>query len=99
MSVTTNTSFTFDGVNQIKTALIRYVGGTDSNNNAYSGLNMGEDVVVARLNAITFSVDGIEDVKVEVSKDGVKYDDSNVVIALQEVAQTHFKDIEVILHV
>lgn len=99
VSVTTNTSFTFDGVNQIKTALIRYVGGTDSNNNAYSGLNMGEDVVVARLNAITFSVDGIEDVKVEVSKDGVKYDDSNVVIALQEVAQTHFKDIEVILHV
>lgn len=99
VSVTTNTSFTFDGVNQIKTALIRYVGGTDSNNNAYSGLNMGEDVVVARLNAITFSVDGIEDVKVEVSKDGVKYDDSNVVIALQEVAQTHSKDIEVILHV
>ncbi|KHK48673.1 hypothetical protein PI85_22245, partial [Lysinibacillus sp. A1] len=99
VNVTTNTSFTFDGVNQIKTALIRYVGGTDSNNNAYSGLNMGEDVVVARLNAITFSVDGIEDVKVEVSKDGVKYDDSNVVIALQEVAQTHFKDIEVILHV
>ncbi len=99
VSVTTNTSFTFDGVNQIKTALIRYVGGTDANNNAYSGLNMGEDVVVARLNAITFSVDGIEDVKVEVSKDGVKYDDSNVVIALQEVAQTHFKDIEVILHV
>ncbi|MGE7132666.1 baseplate J/gp47 family protein [Lysinibacillus xylanilyticus] len=96
---TTNTSFTFDGVNQIKTALIRYVGGTDANNNAYSGLNMGDDVVVARLNAITFSVDGIEDVKVEVSKDGVNYDDSNVVIALQEVAQTHFKDIEVILHV
>jgi len=99
VNVTTNTSFTFDGVNQIKTALIRYVGGTDANNNAYSGLNMGEDVVVARLNAITFSVDGIEDVKIEVSKDGVNYNDSNVVIALQEVAQTHFKDIEVILHV
>lgn len=99
VNVTTNTSFTFDGVNQIKTALIRYVGGTDANNNAYSGLNMGEDVVVARLNAITFSVDGIEDVKIEVSKDGVNYNDSNVVIALQEVAQTHFKDIEVILYV
>lgn len=99
VSVTTNTSFTFDGVNQIKTALIKYVGGTDANNNAYSGLNMGEDVVVSRLIARTYSVDGIEDVTVEISTDGINYHDSNVVIALQEVAQTHFKDIEVILHV
>jgi len=99
VNVTTNTSFTFDGVNQIKTALIRYVGGTDANNNTYSGLNMGEDVIVSRLIARTYSVDGIEDVTIEVSTDGINYNDSNIVIGLQEVAQTHFKDIEVILHV
>lgn len=99
VSVTTNTSFTFDGVNQIKTALIRYVGGTDSNNNAYSGLNMGEDVVVSRLIARTYSVDGIDDVMIEVSKDGVIYNDSNIIVTLQEVAQTHFNSIEVMLNV
>ncbi|MGE8037902.1 baseplate J/gp47 family protein [Lysinibacillus sp. NPDC093692] len=95
VKVETNTSFTFDGVNQIKTALIRYVGGTDANNNTYSGLNMGEDVIVSRLIARTYSVDGIEDVTVEVSTDDINYNDSNIIIGLQEVAQTHFKDIEV----
>ncbi|MGY3186438.1 baseplate J/gp47 family protein [Lysinibacillus sp. TE18511] len=99
VNVTTNTSFTSNGVNQIKTALIKYVGGTDVNNNAYSGLNMGDDVIVSRLIAKTYSVDGIEDVIVEVSKDGINYNDSNVVIGLQEVAQTHFNDIEVTINV
>ncbi|TKI65552.1 baseplate J/gp47 family protein [Lysinibacillus mangiferihumi] len=99
VNVTTNTSFTSNGVNQIKTALIKYVGGTDVNNNTYAGLNMGDDVVVSRLIAKTYSVDGIEDVIVEVSKDGINYNDSNVVIGLQEVAQTHFNDIEVTVNV
>ncbi|MFJ7841575.1 baseplate J/gp47 family protein [Lysinibacillus sphaericus] len=99
VNVTTNTSFTSNGVNQIKTALIKYVGGTDVNNNTYAGLNMGDDVVVSRLIAKTYSVDGIEDVIVEVSKDGVNYNDSNVIIGLQEVAQTHFNHIEVTINV
>lgn len=99
VNVTTNTSFTSNGVNQIKTALIRYVGGTDINNNTYSGLNMGDDVIVSRLIARTYSVDGIEDVMIEVSTDGINYNDSNVVIGLQEVAQTHFDNIEVTVNV
>lgn len=99
VNVTTNTSFTANGVNQIKTALVKYVGGTDANNNTYAGLNMGDDVVVSRLIAKTYSVDGIEDVIVEVSNDGINYNDSNVIIGLQEVAQTHFNDIEVTVNV
>ncbi|WP_427071040.1 baseplate J/gp47 family protein [Lysinibacillus fusiformis] len=99
VKVGTNSSFTSDGVDQIQTELIRYIGGTDANNNTYAGLNMGDDVVVARLNARIFNVDGIEDAKLEVSKDGVNYDNSNIVIALQEAAQTHFNDIEVMLNV
>lgn len=99
VNVTTNTSFTSNGVNQIKTALIRYVGGTDINNNTYSGLNMGDDVIVTRLIARTYSVDGIEDVTIEVSTDSINYSDSNVVIGLQQVAQTHFNNIEVTVNV
>ncbi|AVK98834.1 baseplate J/gp47 family protein [Lysinibacillus sphaericus] len=99
VNVITNTSFTSNGVNQIKTALIKYVGGTDANNNTYAGLNMGDDVVVSRLIAKTYSVDGIEDVIVEVSNDGINYSDSNVIIGLQEVAQTHFNHIEVTINV
>ena len=99
VNVTTKTSFTSNGVDQIKTALIRYVGGTDINNNTYSGLNMGDDVIVSRLIARTYSVDGIEDVTIEVSTDGINFNDSNVVIGLQEVAQTHFNNIEVTVNV
>lgn len=60
---------------------------------------MGEDVVISRLIAKAYSVDGIDDVMIEVSKDGVIYNDSNIIVALQEVAQTHFNNIEVILNV
>ncbi|NOG26555.1 baseplate J/gp47 family protein [Lysinibacillus fusiformis] len=95
----TNTSFTSNGVELLKTALVKYIGGTDYYNNTYAGLNMGEDVVISRLIARAYSVDGIDDVMIKVSKDGVIYNDSNIIIALQEVAQTHFNDIEVILNV
>lgn len=99
VSVKTNTLFSSKGINQIKTALIKYVGGTDISNNSYAGLNMGDDVIVSRLIAKTYSVDGIEDVTVEVSTDGIIYCDSNVLIGLQEVAQTHFNNIEVAINV
>lgn len=95
----TNTSFTSNGVELLKTALVKYIGGTDYDNNTYVGLNMGEDVVIFRLIAKAYSVDGIDDVMIEVSKGGVIYNDSNIIIAFQEVAQTHFNDIEVILNV
>ncbi len=95
----TNTSFTSNGVELLKTALVKYIGGTDYDNNTYAGLNMGEDVVISRLIARAYSVDGIDDVMIEVSKGGVIYNTSNIIIALQEVAQTHFNDIEVILNV
>lgn len=99
VSLATNTSFSSNGTEQIRTALIRYIGGTDVSNNAYSGLNMGDDVIVSRLIARTYSVDGIEDVTIEVSNDGTNYSDANVVIGLEEVAQTHFNNIEVTVNV
>ncbi len=99
VNVTTNTSFTSNGINLIKSALIKYVGGTDVSNNTYAGLNMGDDVIVSRLIARTYSVDGIEDVAIEVSTDGLVYNDSNVSVGLQEVAQTHFNNIEVAVNV
>jgi len=99
VNVTTNTSFSSNGINQIKSALVKYIGGTDLSNNSYAGLNMGDDVIVSRLIARTYSVDGIEDVAIEVSTDGLAYNDSNVSVGLQEVAQTHFNNIEVAVNV
>lgn len=98
-NIVTNSLFNLNGIDQVKTALIKYVGGTDVSNNIYSGLNMGDDVIVSRLIARTYSVDGIEDVNIEVSTDGINYNDVNIEIALQEVAQTHFNNIEVTIDV
>ncbi|WP_079908282.1 baseplate J/gp47 family protein [Paenibacillus sp. 32352] len=96
MTVTTNTSFPFDGVDQIKTAAIRYIGGKDADDSLYTGLNMGAKVVHSALVAIRSEIDGISDLKVEISKDGSTWVQDSVSIAPSEVAQTAYNLITVV---
>ncbi|GGA31020.1 baseplate J/gp47 family protein [Psychrobacillus lasiicapitis] len=94
-NVTTNSSFPSKGIDQIKSALIRYVGGVDVDSSVYAGLNMGEDVIESRLIARAYQVIGLEDITFELSTDGIDYSESNVNIGLQEVAQLNAANIEV----
>lgn len=61
----TNASFPTEGIEQVKSVLIRYIGGTDIESSVYAGLNMGEDVIESRLIARTYQVPGIEDVTIQ----------------------------------
>lgn len=96
-TIKTNTAFTSNGIEQVKSMLIRYIGGFDVDSTIYAGLNMGEDVIESRLIARTFQVPGIEDVAIQLSTDGINYSDSNIFIGLQEVAQLDPNNIEVTL--
>lgn len=98
-SINTNTVFPSNGIDQVQSMLIRYIGGSDVDSTIYAGLNMGEDVIESRLIARTFQVPGIEDVTIQLSTDGINYSESNISIGLQEVAQLNANNIEVTVFV
>ena len=87
--------YPINGDDQIAEQVIRYIGGTYENE-LYNGVGMSESVIVARCESRMFAVDGVKDVKVEVSTDGIAFENENVVIAFPEVAETDVTKIEVI---
>lgn len=84
-----------DGNSQIKEQVLKYIGGT-GNSSVYDGLGMNQDVIVARLEAQLFRVEGVEDVRVSLSLDGESYDEVNIPISFTEVSETDTSKIEVI---
>lgn len=71
----------FESVNEVQTAIIDYIGGTDTDNTYYYGLNMGEDVIHSKLISIISSIKGVEDVTVTLSTDGSTFAAQNITIA------------------
>lgn len=96
VTLTTNASFESDGRNQVIKAITQCIGGLDAEGNVYNGLNMGDDVILSKLIARIYSVNGIDDVDVQLSTDGENYVDSNIIITQQQVAETSANAIEVI---
>lgn len=96
VTLKTNNSFESDGQNQVIRAIVQYIGGTDAESNTYIGLNMGEDVILSKLIARIYGVNGIDDVDVQLSTDDLLYEANNIEIKLQQVAQIIASNIEVI---
>lgn len=96
VTLVTNNAFESDGTEQVIKAIVQYIGGIDSQGISYNGLNMGESVVLSKLIAKIYAVNGIDDVTVELSTDDIDYTDSNVTIAQQQVAMISANAIEVI---
>lgn len=88
ITLTTNSSFPTDGVDQVTLEVIKYVGGEDADGNKYNGLGMGEDVVHAKLINAIFNIEGVMDAVVELSTDGTNYTSSNVTVDPTQVAET-----------
>jgi uncharacterized phage protein gp47/JayE len=97
VDITRNDQYPLDGDAQIRSAIIRYIGGEDSDGSLYSGLGMGEDVIFTKLISAIFKVEGIEDVSLEVATTG-GFSSDNIVVLNNEVAQVVHSDIEVASH-
>ncbi|GED69382.1 hypothetical protein BRE01_30840 [Brevibacillus reuszeri] len=98
ITVTRSNTFPSNGASLIKTASIKYVGGEDEDGIIYTGLNLGESVIHSALVAVRTEVEGITDLKVEISKNGgTTWTQSNIVIQPSEVAQTSFDRISVVI--
>jgi uncharacterized phage protein gp47/JayE len=90
-----NSSFPVDGVQQIKTQFIKYIGGEDADGTFYTGLNAGEPVVVFKLLKQLDGIEGIDDVELLVGIKGQTLGTENIPIDFTQVAQISHTDIEV----
>lgn len=83
-----NNKYRHNGDLLIKSEIIKYIGGYDSDGQLYNGLNIGQDVIFTKLvNAIS-KVDGVEDftLTIGLSIDGLQ--SANIEIQPVEVAET-----------
>ncbi|ULO08942.1 baseplate J/gp47 family protein [Paenibacillus sp. 19GGS1-52] len=99
VTVTKNDQYPADGDEQVRSAIIRYIGGTDAVGSYYNGLSMGGSVVYTRLISAVYSVEGVEDVALTVGKVTGSLGSSNVVTQAYEVAQTTAAQTTVSSHV
>ena len=97
--VSTDSTFTANGLDDVKNALVKYIGGTRTDAQVVAGLNMGEKVVYAKALATIFSVTGVTDVDLQISTDGISYDTENINTAIYQVAQIDSANIEVTVNV
>lgn len=96
INVTTDNTFSPTGAVAIKNAIVKVIGGLDSNGNALSGYNMGDDVIYAQLLAAVMSVQGVTNVDLTVGKKGGPLGKVDVVIADMEVANILLNNITVV---
>lgn len=94
LTIRKNLQFPLDGERQVKSALVRYVGGLDYDGSLYTGLGMGDDVIYAKLVASAMKIAGVDDVELTVGKDATKLP-QNIAIEPYQVAQLNVNDIEV----
>ncbi|MBD8026414.1 baseplate J/gp47 family protein [Ureibacillus sp. Re31] len=99
VSLTTDAAFPANGVELVKSALVKNIGGTDSNGQAYTGLNMGEKVYYSRGLSAILQVEGIIDVSLLLSDNGTNYSESSIDIPRNSVAQIDASNIEVTVNV
>ena len=91
-----NNQYPVDGDTQVRSAIVRYIGGEDYDGQLYVGLNMGDDVIHSRMVATVYKVAGIEDATVELSTDGTSWTQANISVDQHKVAQTSHTIIEVV---
>jgi len=87
VQVTANATYPVDGDIQVVDAIIKYIGGIDTQGIVHSGLELGKDVIWTALIAAAQGVQGVEDVAVTVGLDPDPSGMANVAIGDRQVAQ------------
>lgn len=77
-----------DGDLQVKARIIEHIGGIDADGTKYDGKGLDADVIHYKLIAAIGNIPGIDDVTIELSTDGINYNQSNIPINKTSIAQT-----------
>lgn len=95
ITLTTNEFFPIDGLDKVRTNIIKYIGGLDEDESVYNGLALGEDVIYTKLISAVHAVGGIEDVTVQLGTTADPTGTSNIAISNRQVAVTDFGKVNV----
>lgn len=86
--VEVDAAYPSDGDDQIKNAVVGYIGGTDVEGNIRAGTTLGEDVIWTAVIAAVRTVPGVVDVQVTMGTSPNPTGTSNIAVAPREVAET-----------
>jgi uncharacterized phage protein gp47/JayE len=89
VTITKNSKFPSNGSDLAKYQVINYIGGYDAAGQAYSGLGLGQTVVLSKIvSAILANVEGIDDISVTMKKGaGGTFAAANITMASTEVPE------------
>lgn len=79
----------------VKRAIINYIGGTDKDGIAYTGLKLGDDVILSKVIGAMMCLGGVDDVVVKMAKDSEKLQEKSIVIDSNSIARTSPDRIEI----
>lgn len=85
----------FGSLDDVRTAIIKYIGGLDSDQAYYYGLKMSETCVYTRLLQEIMNVGEINDVDLEISTDGSTWVTSNITAGQNEVLEVSYTNVTV----
>lgn len=86
-----NSKYPENGDSQVITNVIKYIGGIDADSTEYDGLGLKGDVVHFKVISAISSIPGIDDVRVQLSKDdGLSFEETNIIVGNTSIARTHY---------
>ena len=85
----------YKGDETVKRAIINYIGGIDSDGITYSGLKLGDDVIISKVIGSVMCLGGVADVDVSLSMDGKTYQDTSLDIDKYSIARVEPERIEI----
>lgn len=85
----------YKGDEAVKRAIINYIGGIDSDGITYSGLKLGDDVIISKVIGSVMCLGGVADVEVSLSIDGKTYQDTSLDIDKYSIARVEPERIEI----
>lgn len=88
LTITRNLKYQSDGDARVRTEVIRYIGGEDADGTVHVGLGMRQAVVYTKIIEKAYRIEGIDDIDLELSTDGINWVRTNIDIQSNQVAET-----------
>ncbi|QOS97542.1 baseplate J/gp47 family protein [Brevibacterium sp. JNUCC-42] len=95
VTVVINSHFPIDGYTQVRTAIVKHIGGRDEDDTLYSGLRLEEPVVHSQMISAVYEVKGITDVTLAIGTEPEKLRSDNISISSKQVAESDWQKVVV----
>lgn len=95
VSLETNQDFPLNGKDLIRTAIVQYIGGQDSDGTIYNGVGLGKSVIYTKVISAINQIEGIADVTVQIGTTEQNFTTQNIQLGSRQVAETDWQKVVV----